>query len=98
MAGITRPSLWGSLEPGTHDVGYRRRWETDFSRVYDPPFGNSPLTTPALRPRPILVAVWYPATPGPTAPRMLYGEYLRFEGLDPCFDAFTRRLLAHNHD
>jgi pimeloyl-ACP methyl ester carboxylesterase len=72
LTGVARaesPSLWGNLEPGRHDVGFRILEETDRSRAIRPggPAG-------AARSRPVRVYVWYPATLSPDARPMTFGR------------------------
>src|SRR5215471_13937050 len=55
------PLLWGSLKPGPHAVGYRNLYRLDHTRQYDPEFVTDPTTLPAHKPRPIYIALWYPA-------------------------------------
>ena len=55
------PLLWGGLKPGPHAVGYRSLYRLDHTRQYDPEFVTDPARAPAHKPRPISIAVWYPA-------------------------------------
>lgn len=70
----TTPPGWGALTP-THPVGFR------VLRVDDPfrPYGPLPGTGDwAFGPRPLQLAVWYPATDAATAePAMPMGELVR---------------------
>lgn len=61
-------ALWGALQPGTHQVGFRAEILHDPIRQY----GG------AGQPRPVLAALWYPAASGGAA--MRFGDYLRVEG------------------
>lgn len=55
--------LWGNLEPGSYDVGFRAVHVVDYSRSYAGEQG-----------RPVQVAIWYPAEPSGSP--MLFREYL----------------------
>jgi pimeloyl-ACP methyl ester carboxylesterase len=65
--------LWGSLKSGTDAVGFRVQYQLDQSREYDPPF-RSELPFPTHHPRPIMIAIWYPAQRS-AKPPMRYREY-----------------------
>ena len=66
--------LWGSLKPGPDAVGFRVQYQLDQSREYDPPFRGDSTSFPTHHPRPIMVAIWYPAQRSATPP-MRYREY-----------------------
>ena len=73
------PLLWGNLEPGPHFVGFQSSVVFDASRNYDAKAG-----------RPILLNVWYPATPT-MEPPILYGRDLRVPDVNG-HTAFRGRL------
>jgi hypothetical protein len=83
--------LWGSLQPGPHAVGYRIRYELDHARRYDPEFTTDPAKPAADRPRPILIAAWYPARKTDARP-MDYRQYLDVSSDDARLAEFVRRL------
>lgn len=87
------PLLWGSLEPGPHAVGFRTLFQSDDTRQYDPEYATDPTQPPAHRPRPILIAVWYPAAKTSAKP-IEYGRYLDVSSSDARFAPFASRL-AH---
>src|SRR5947209_16496008 len=62
------PLLWGGLKPGPHAVGYRSLFRLDHTRQYAPEFAADPTKPPAHSPRPIFIAVWYPAKPTDAMP------------------------------
>lgn len=67
--------LWGGLKPGQHAVGFRLQYKLDHSREYDPEFVTDTTRFPVHRPRPIMIALWYPAQKT-NASRMTYRQYL----------------------
>lgn len=83
--------LWGGLTPGPCAVGYRVGYHLDPTRQYDPEYPTDPARPPAPRPRPILVAVWYPAA-ATTAKPLAYREYLDVSSKDPRIAPFADRL------
>src|SRR5262249_52938067 len=81
------PLLWGSLRPGPHAVGYRALYRLDHTRQYDPDFVTDPTKLPAHKPRPIYIAVWYPAQQTDAKP-MQYCQYLDAPSDDPLITPF----------
>jgi len=85
--------LWGSLEPGDHDVGFRRLWEVDRTRIWP--------RSPALDSlggsvaRPIRVDVWYPADCADAQP-MALGGYVSVDSPGALFDDLV--FLTHRWD
>jgi hypothetical protein len=63
-------SLWGGLEAGPHEVGFRILDELDRSRAIRA--GDSAST---VHPRPIRVYVWYPAKWSDDSKPMTFGRY-----------------------
>lgn len=51
--------LWGRLEPGTYEVGFRRVWTLDRSRIW--PRSSNLDSLKGNVARPIRIDVWYPA-------------------------------------
>jgi dienelactone hydrolase len=88
------PLLWGDLKPGPHAVGYRRLYQLDQTRQYDPEFTTDPAAQPAHRPRPILICIWYPAQKTGAKP-MEYRQYLDVSSDDPQLASFVQRLTHH---
>jgi len=63
---ISAPKIWCGLEPGPHAVGFSVVLRRDESRFM-----------PGTRePRPILIAVWYPAVGGSGAKALSYRDYV----------------------
>jgi pimeloyl-ACP methyl ester carboxylesterase len=88
------PLLWGGLTAGPHAVGFRLRYAVDHSREYDPDFEIDTTQFPAHRPRPIMIAMWYPARTANAAP-MTYGQYLELSSGAGPLAPFARRLEPH---
>jgi len=93
LASAQQALLWGSLKPGPFPVGYSAQFQMDASRQFDPEYITDPLHPPVSRPRPILVAMWYPAVAKP-------GGFLRYrEYLDlPKSSGFADRLAPFVRD
>src|SRR5215467_12549935 len=88
------PLLWGSLKPGPHAVGYRSLYRLDHTRQYDPEFVTDPTKLPVHKPRPIFIAVWYPAQKTDAKP-MEYRQYLDVSSDGPLLAPFVKRLSRH---
>jgi hypothetical protein len=86
--------LWGSLKPGPNAVGYRNLYRLDHTRQYNPEFVTDPAKLPAPKPRPIYIAVWYPAQKTDAKP-MDYRQYLDASSDDPLIIPFAKRLTHH---
>jgi pimeloyl-ACP methyl ester carboxylesterase len=91
------PLLWGSLEAGPHAVGFRLEYKLDQSREYDPEFITDTTHVPVHRPRPIMIAVWYPAR-RTDASRMTYRQYLDISPGPGPLAPFATRLEAALRD
>jgi dienelactone hydrolase len=63
FAADAAPRFWGSLTPGVHAVGFQVLR------------GESAPGSAGWQPRPVEIAVWYPAQAGPAAKALTYGEY-----------------------
>lgn len=90
-AAAQSPLLWGSLKPGPDAVGFRVQYQLDQSREYDPPFRNDSTSFPVHHPRPVMIAVWYPALRSAAAP-MRYREYFAVAPATGPLVAFGTRL------
>lgn len=66
---LLAPLLWGGLQSGRYDVGYRVIYATDASRSWGDRGG-----------RPIRISVWYPAKGSPQSQPMRYDDYFHFDG------------------
>src|SRR5262245_8358894 len=88
------PLLWGGLKPGPNAVGYRSLYRLDHTRQYDPEFVTDPTKLPVHKPRPIYIAVWYPARKTGAKP-MEYRQYLDVSSDDPLIAPLAKRLSPH---
>jgi dienelactone hydrolase len=93
-AAAQAPLLWGSLKPGPNAVGFRSLYRLDHTRRYDPEFVTDATKLPAHKPRPIFIAVWYPAQKTDAKP-MEYRQYLDASSNDPLIAPFAERLSRH---
>jgi hypothetical protein len=93
-ASAQQPLLWGGLKPGPNSVGYRSLYRLDHTRQYDPEFVTDPTKLPVHKPRPIYIAVWYPAQKTDAKP-MEYRQYLDVSSDDPLIAPFAKRLSPH---
>jgi dienelactone hydrolase len=64
------PPLWGDLDAGDHEVGFRLLEEHDRSRAI-----RVTGATPEVQPRPVRIYIWYPARVAPAARAMSFGDY-----------------------
>src|SRR5262249_21193782 len=64
------------------------------TRQYDREFVTDPTKPPVHKPRPIYIAVWYPAQQTDAKP-MEYRQYLDVSSTDPLFAPFVKRLSRH---
>jgi dienelactone hydrolase len=91
------PPLWNDLAPGAYDVGFRRHWELDETRVW--PRSAALDSVAGTVSRPMRVDVWYPASCA-RAQRMQFERYVRMEAPDAAFEdlAFlTRRWDEYSY-
>jgi pimeloyl-ACP methyl ester carboxylesterase len=96
-ASAQTPLLWGGLKPGPHAVGFQLQYKLDHSREYDPEFVTDTTSFPVHRPRPIMIAIWYPAQKT-SASRMTYRQYLDLSPAPGSLGPFVRRLEAATRD
>ena len=85
--------LWAGLEKGVHDIGFRRVWTLDRSRVWPRSAALDSATGNVARP--VRVDVWYPA-PCSGRPAMPLREYLEIAPPDPAYDDMV--FLLHRWD
>lgn len=88
------PLLWGSLKPGPYTVGYRSLYRLDHTRQYDPEYATDSTKPPVHKPRPIYIAVWYPAQKTDAKP-LEYRQYLDASSDDPLIAPIAKRLSRH---
>ena len=94
--------FWGELKAGKYAVGFRAQYLQDVARAYDSDY--APLGLAAVKkPRPIFVAVWYPAANRNDAVMersMVYRDYLTAVSSAGAGGAaeFAARLRRHTRD
>lgn len=87
------PPFWTALEKGAYDIGFRRLWTLDSSRVWPrSPALDSAAGTVA---RPVRVDVWYPAICA-VKPVMKLREYLEIPSPGRAYDDMV--FLLHRWD
>jgi dienelactone hydrolase len=90
-------SMWGDLQAGSYNVGFRTIFRYDSSRPwtitrhYRQPF------SPDFDGRPIQINIWYPA------PRVLLGKKMEYkdyaeQSAPPAFVKFMHAMAASNHE
>src|ERR1035441_10029015 len=60
--GWGQSQFWGELKAGRYGVGFRSLYELDVGRSYDADYPAQGVSS-IKKPRPIFLAVWYPAAP-----------------------------------
>jgi dienelactone hydrolase len=85
--------LWAGLEKGVYDVGFRRVWTLDRSRVWPRSAALDSATGNVARP--VRVDVWYPAHCA-GRPAMKLRVYLEIAPPDPIYDDMV--FLLHRWD
>ena len=88
--------FWGELKAGPYGVGFRATYQADTARWYDADY-PSPGKPQAKKPRPILIALWYPAPPD-QGKAMVHRDYFRVLTLDSGAPEFAPRLRKFTHD
>ena len=90
-----RRPLWGGLQPGEHDVGFRSFWSLDHGRTYARP--EAGLLASEKSPRPVLVNIWYPAVET-DAEHMPHGAYLDIAPSEERLSPLATELAAYALD
>ena len=85
------PALWGDLRPGPYPVGFQSVIARDYSRANL----AGPDLQRTIAPRPILIAMWYPASEQP-AVYIKYRDYLRVNDTEE--QEFASRLAHFSLD
>src|SRR5450755_4435157 len=95
-AGWGQSHFWGELKAGKYPVGFRALYQLDVARSYDAdyPVAGSP---PVPKPRPIFLAIWYPAAAQHTT-SMEYRDYFRAVSMDSPAPEFAQRLRKFTRD
>lgn len=86
-----RSPMWGDLNKGTYEVGFKTIFEFDYSRVYHNPHPVTNKSFPEEEARPIRIFIWYPASPSKEG-SMKYKEYMNIKPLDQRFETYNNAL------
>src|SRR5262245_4600957 len=78
--------LWGNLKPGPNAIGFKIKFQYDYSRTFRAKndFEGKPQTGP--RARPIQTLILYPAKKSSDSKPMIYEEYVQLRGNELNFD------------
>jgi tetratricopeptide (TPR) repeat protein len=99
-AGWGQSQFWGELKAGKYAVGFRSLYQMDQARSYDADY-PAPGTAAVKKPRPIFLAIWYPAIAQHDAPMdtsMAYRDYFRAVSVDSPAPEFSQRLRKFTRD
>ena len=94
--GWGQSQFWGELRAGKYGVGFRSLYQLDVARRYDADY-IAPTGTEVKKPRPIFVAIWYPAAPLQDK-AMLYRDYFHAVSVDSAVAEFAQRLRKFTRD
>jgi pimeloyl-ACP methyl ester carboxylesterase len=95
-ASHAQSAFWGELRAGKFGVGYRSLYEADVARAYDSDY-TIPGAAAIKKPRPIFLALWYPAAPDQSS-AMVYRDYFRAPSGDSSATEFAPRLRKFTRD
>src|ERR1039457_5681329 len=103
-AGWGQSQFWGELKAGRYAVGFRSLYQLDVARSYDPDY-PAPGSAAVKKPRPVFLAIWYPAMPRHDAAidtsmdtSMEYRDYFRAVSVDSPVPEFAQRLRKFTRD
>src|ERR1039458_9642774 len=96
VAGHAQSAFWGELPAGKFGVGFRSLYDVDVARAYDSDYAIGGATS-LKKPRPIFLALWYPAGPG-QASAMVYRDYFRAPSAASTDPEFAQRLRKFTRD
>jgi tetratricopeptide (TPR) repeat protein len=94
--GWGQSQFWGELRAGKYGVGFRSLYQLDVARRYNADY-IAPTGTEVKKPRPIFLAVWYPAAPLQDK-AMLYRDYFHAVTVDSAVAEFAQRLRKFTRD
>ena len=94
--GWAQSQFWGELRAGKYAVGFRSLYQLDVARSYDADY-PAPGSTAVKKPRPVFLAVWYPAAEQHDT-AMVYRDYFRAVSLDTPVPEFAQRLRKFTRD
>jgi dienelactone hydrolase len=98
--GWGQAQFWGELKAGKYAVGFRSLYQLDVARRYDADY-PAPGGTPVKKPRPIFLAIWYPAAAREDAAMdtsMVYRDYFRAVSVESPVPEFAQRLRKFTRD
>ena len=98
--GWGQSQFWGELQAGRYAVGFRSLYQLDVARRYDVDYA-APGGTAVKKPRPIFLAIWYPAADRHEVAMdtsMLYRDYFRAVSVDSPAPEFAQRLRKFTRD
>jgi dienelactone hydrolase len=97
VAGLWGQSqFWGEMKAGKYAVGFRSLYQLDVARSYDADY-PAPGSPPVKKPRPIFLAIWYPAAAQHNT-SMEYRDYFRAVSMDSPVPEFAQRLRKFTRD
>jgi dienelactone hydrolase len=100
LAGATatwgQSQFWGELKAGKFPVGFRSAYQLDIARSYDADYPVPGLVA-LKKPRPIFLAVWYPAAAEHDV-AMAYRDYFKALTADSPVPEFAQRLRTFTRD
>src|ERR1035438_10264391 len=94
--GWGQSQFWGELKAGKYAVGFRSLYQLDVARSYDADY-PAPGSPPVRKPRPIFLAIWYPAAAQHNT-SMEYRDYFRAVSVDSPVPEFAQRLRKFTRD
>ena len=94
--GWGQSEFWGELKAGKYAVGFRSLYQFDVARSYDEDY-PAPGVTLVKKPRPIFLAIWYPAAAQHDV-AMVYRDYFRAVSVDSPVPEFAQRLRKFTRD
>ncbi|MEP7323270.1 MAG: dienelactone hydrolase family protein [Saprospiraceae bacterium] len=89
--------IWGDLEKGNYNVGFKILYEFDYSRVYHGPQSVTGKTFPGETARPIRIGVWYPVAKTTSGKRMQYKDYINLQPTDKKFFDYNKSLCDYDY-
>ena len=95
-AASAQSQFWSELKAGAHPVGFRALYQLDWARSYDADY-PIPGSSPLHKPRPIFLAIWYPAA-APHDVAMVYRDYFRVLTEGSPVPEFAQRLRKFTRD
>jgi len=86
------PDLWGGLQPGNYDIGFKTIETYDYSRTFRCKHDLRGNPRPGERARPIQICIWYPAQHDDDMAPMVFSEYVFPNPANPDFFELLSRL------